>query len=309
MLAPQQHSSLSILQKQHFKLVFLKYTVEQEYFTQTSVAKRFWAESQVNFFWTVLYELDKVFFPHSFWGREISNHIEGFNQKTQDDLTWDIPSLPTFEQSLENLEYFRSNKDKFLNIVTLSNLSDQSKLELYNGILLFLESLHKYLTDIPWVEISRDKVAQATQDLLIWGDIKELLSWFDANIFDKIKNIENFWNELTSFFQNKNVSDRFDYGIADKIWDIINTIYLLFLWKIDAWYLSDIEISYVDDLIDRFSSKKSGLRKLGYAKIDLPVIFWFLNDDNDQRSGYTIHVIESLLKDFSKFLSMYKKEK
>jgi len=296
------HKSIDILKLQQMKLAFTQDIAQETVFSKYLQKPEF-----STFFTDVLWYLNKNFalpqgYKIIFWYLVSDKNFAAFSSHTV------LDNLPSYEQAEETLNSFKWKEQDFMNLNVFDEMQSQGKQDLYNWLIIFMQWIADVLSNFQKIDTVKWTVTENTNNLLTRKDVHELLWWFNSEIFHKIQTVPGFWAELSLFFKNKEISDIFDYGAAEKLTNILHAIHTAFLWKINTSYLNNIEISEVENLRNQFKAKKSELAEVNYMEMELPAIFWFVSDNNAQRSGYLIYVIEALLKDFSNFLSIYQRQ-
>ena len=301
---PVPHKSIDTLKLQQIKLTFVNDILSDTDFSKYLQDPRF-----SKFFSDVLWYTDKNFAPIPHGYKTIFSYLtkdKSFASVSSETL---LESLPSYQQAKDTLELFKSKEQDFMDFNTVNQIGPQQTKNLYNWLIIFMEWVSGFLYNFQEIDMVKWTVIENTNNLLTGKNLHELLWWwFNLEIFHKMQHVQGFWSELSMFFKSQEVSDIFEYSTADRMVNILNKIYVSLLWKIDPSSLRDMNISEVENLRDEFLEKKTELQSLDYMKMELPAIFWFVSDNNSQRSGYLIYVIEALLNDFSRFLSEYQRE-
>jgi len=159
----------------------------------------------------------------------------------------------------------------------LKDMEGTHKNDLYSCLVIFIEWIQQYLGFDVWCcERMRDWV------------------WFGS--------------ELSMFFIDKQVSDLFENNASKNISELLNIIHNLMLWKLDDRVLKNIKPDYIYNLRQLLISHKLSLKDLDYMSMDFPNIFWYVSDDNYQRSEFIMYTVDTLLKDFEVFMSIMERE-
>jgi len=280
-----------------------------DHITQDTIFSKYLNNPEYSrFFSDVLWYLNKNFLPFSDGLKTIFLYL--ISSQSLSHTSSDIieEALPTYEESQQTLDFLRVKESDFMQLDALKDMEGTHKNDLYSCLVIFIEWIQQYLGISEWIDDLKTQTSSYTQRLLLGNNLNELLSGFDVWCCERMRDWVWFGSELSMFFIDKQVSDLFENNASKNISELLNIIHNLMLWKLDDRVLKNIKPDYIYNLRQLLISHKLSLKDLDYMSMDFPNIFWYVSDDNYQRSEFIMYTVDTLLKDFEVFMSIMERE-